>query len=59
MTMQTDLRAAATLLTQAADHIDGLESQIGPLEARVTDLEGVLGQIRDLAVGVVGASGVV
>ena len=61
------LEAADTdlLLGQAADQIDTLElevadlqSQVGgvpALEARIVELEGVLVQVRDLAIGVIGA----
>lgn len=72
MSLQDQLRAenlevadTGLLLTQAADRIDLLETQIADLtlqvggipalEARISELEGVLVQVRDLAIGVIGA----
>jgi hypothetical protein len=76
VSLQDQLRAenlevadTGSLLTQAADQIDTLESQavtdaatiadlqaqIGPKDARIAELEGVLFQVRDLAVGAIGA----
>ena len=43
--------AAVPLMTQAADQIDRLQAEIGPLQGRILELERALQQIHGLADG--------